>query len=249
MTDAIMNYANVALRDYNAIIALEERILDNVSDGTENKRDAFIAALRALAAIKNGVYVAMAHLLMRASAELNIPPEDLILEAFPDSKTFGASLGTVSQMRALALVVIPQMRRRGMSDEEIIKALLIDGALSRANKVIPVMRAASKPSVPLDVAHEAMQRAMDIIVDDSITVEEASTEASMLKRFVTGEKPKGFVSVFDMPNGDIAIFAVVPRGKERGAVNSLLRNAERKSFGPIDIIRFLQSKFKKTGGV
>ncbi len=250
MASEMVSYAGLALREYSAVVGLAERVLEEVSRDAANRKQAYIAALRALAAIKNGVYVAMAHLLMRASAELGEPPESIILEAFdPREKSFGASMGTVSQMRSLALVVIPAMRKQGMSDREILEALLTNGALSKAFRVIPAINAASKPTVPQEIAADVTKQAIELMLDTEATVEEVGARAKALRRYAAGEKPQGWFTTFDLPNGNVVVFAVVPRGKERGAVNSLTKYAERRDASPNDVTRFLGKQFRKTGGV
>jgi len=80
--------ANVAVGSYNAIMQLVDDVLRRAGENAHDKRSTFIIALRMLATMRKGIMVAMAQVALRASLELGVPMEEIILEAFdPEDKS------------------------------------------------------------------------------------------------------------------------------------------------------------------
>ncbi len=131
-----------------------------------------------------------------------------------------------------------------MNDEQIVETLTVKGALSRAPRMIPAMRAAMKKG---DI--EKVREIIRIIADENVTAEEALARSQEMRREMSGKAASGTYTTVDWPDGKVLVVALVERDAVKGVVTSLSKKAQRVSWSPADVVRMIAETFKKTGGV
>jgi len=229
---------------------IAEMVVSAFEQEGKTKFESYALAMRLLAAVRNGVYVALAHLMMKASLELNKPMIDLVDAVFdPEDRSFRASASIVSQMKSLAQVIIPAMHQKGMTHDEILDALIMRGGVQKAYAITPAVRATMRSDLPDEEKKQLVDKALSLI-DPERTVEEVKAEAQKIKRKAEGKQPDGYYTEIEMPgDGDkVMVVAIVPRDKVGPVKTALGKIADQTAWSPSDIIGMLSAMFRKTGG-